>query len=106
MCLPNENITELLEFCYIYPSTLIQEGKYYVVWDAEHTSFVNVLEKLWKTTPKLMFRQFRLYFWHNININLKIGITLDKCFFLNIVFTSCNSYTLENNAFKYVFQSK
>lgn len=31
MCLSNENITELLEFCYIYPFTLIQEGKYYVV---------------------------------------------------------------------------
>lgn len=28
MCLPNENITELLEFCYIYPFILIQESKY------------------------------------------------------------------------------
>lgn len=27
MCLPNENITELLEFCYKYPQTLIPEGK-------------------------------------------------------------------------------
>lgn len=28
VCLPNENITELLEFCYVYPFILIQEGKY------------------------------------------------------------------------------
>lgn len=27
LCLPNENITELLEFCYKYPFILIQEGK-------------------------------------------------------------------------------
>lgn len=27
LCLPNENITELLEFCYNYPFILIQEGK-------------------------------------------------------------------------------
>lgn len=26
ICLPNENLTELLEFCYIYPFILIQEG--------------------------------------------------------------------------------
>lgn len=26
MCLPNDNFTELLEFCYIYPRILIQEG--------------------------------------------------------------------------------
>lgn len=26
VCLPNENITELLEFCYIYPFILIEEG--------------------------------------------------------------------------------
>lgn len=26
MCLPNENLTELLEFCYIYPRMLIQKG--------------------------------------------------------------------------------
>lgn len=25
MCLPNDNFTELLEFCYIYPRILIQE---------------------------------------------------------------------------------
>lgn len=27
LCLPNENITGLLEFCYKYPFILIQEGK-------------------------------------------------------------------------------
>lgn len=27
LCLPNENVTELLEFCYKYPFILIQEGK-------------------------------------------------------------------------------
>lgn len=26
MCIPNENITDLLEFCYIYPRILIQKG--------------------------------------------------------------------------------
>lgn len=26
LCLPNENITELLEFCYIHPFIWIQEG--------------------------------------------------------------------------------
>lgn len=27
MCLPNENITELLEFCYISPFIWIEEGR-------------------------------------------------------------------------------
>lgn len=27
MCLPNENFTELLEFCYIYPRLVISKGK-------------------------------------------------------------------------------
>lgn len=26
MCLPNENLTDLLEFCYIYPRILVQQG--------------------------------------------------------------------------------
>lgn len=26
MCLPNENLTELLEFCYIYPRIYVQKG--------------------------------------------------------------------------------
>lgn len=26
MCLPNENLTDLLEFCYIYPRILVQKG--------------------------------------------------------------------------------
>lgn len=28
MCLPNESITKLLEFCYTYPSILLEEGKH------------------------------------------------------------------------------
>lgn len=27
MCLPNESLTELLEFCYIYPRLVISKGK-------------------------------------------------------------------------------
>lgn len=27
MCLPNENITKLLEFCYTYSSIFMEEGK-------------------------------------------------------------------------------
>lgn len=30
VCLPNENITELLEFCYTYTFILIQEGSHMV----------------------------------------------------------------------------
>lgn len=26
MCLPNENFTDLLEFCYLYPRILVQKG--------------------------------------------------------------------------------
>lgn len=41
LCLPNENVTELLEFCYIYPFILIQEGK---------STFVKALMKArWST---------------------------------------------------------
>lgn len=29
LCLPNENITELLEFCYTFPFILVQEGNCY-----------------------------------------------------------------------------
>lgn len=28
-CLPDENFTELLEFCYVYPRILITKGKTY-----------------------------------------------------------------------------
>lgn len=27
MCVPNDNFTELIEFCYIHPFLLIQKGK-------------------------------------------------------------------------------
>lgn len=29
MCLPNENRTELLEFCYIYPQITVEKGEKY-----------------------------------------------------------------------------
>eukprot|EP00105_Crassostrea_gigas_P044635 XP_019928783.1 PREDICTED: uncharacterized protein LOC105342960 [Crassostrea gigas] len=48
VCLPNENITELLEFCYTYPFILIQEGiclylskRYSAVDSYSCTSFIS-----------------------------------------------------------------
>lgn len=46
MCLPNENITQLLEFCYIYPFILIEEGTY-----TEHTLLVNMFKNIVKEVP-------------------------------------------------------
>lgn len=33
MCIPNENFTELLEFCYVSPQILIEKGKYCLTID-------------------------------------------------------------------------
>lgn len=57
VCLPNENITVLIEFCYIHPFILIQEGKY-----TEHKFFfVKMFDKLCKTTPNISSFSF-VYF--------------------------------------------
>lgn len=52
VCLPNENITELLEFCYIYPFIWIQEGK-------EASSILNEYSFLCDTITQVIFFSFK-----------------------------------------------
>lgn len=79
VCLPNENITVLLEFCYIHPFILIQEGKY-----TEHKFlfFLNVWQVM-QNNSKHKFNQFRL-FWHNVK--LKLCIFADKWYLPYVIF--------------------
>lgn len=61
MCLPNEDITELLEFCYKYPQTLIPEGtclfliqRQFVIDSYNCTTFVD-------GCPKSVYRSSEIY---------------------------------------------
>lgn len=90
VCLPNENITGLLEFCHTYKFILIEEGNHHKVSYRIHIR-CKCVEKICKITSNLMFRHFRMNFWHNCSLKI-----IHHCrylhFFSNIMFTSSKFY--------------
>lgn len=83
MCLPNENITELLEFCYKYPFILIQEDRLYDYWNESISSILKyVTHKIFKLCRNVLADSFLL--------KKKMETFLKKC----TIAVKCMSYLI------------